>query len=238
MMAFALNNETVTKTYGRWAPVYDVVFGAIFDRARQAAVAASEEVGGRILEVGVGTGISLGYYSEASRVWGIDLSARMLSNARKRVYEQRMTHVEGLSIMDAERLDFPNASFDVIMAQYVVNTVPHPDIALDEFARVVRPGGEIILVNRVGADAGPRYMVERLINPVAHRLGWRSEFPWDRFSAWLDRHKDIRLIERRPMPPFGHFSLIRFGKVVPGPGASRADSRHSSAYAQTRTVEA
>jgi phosphatidylethanolamine/phosphatidyl-N-methylethanolamine N-methyltransferase len=236
MMAFALNNETVTKTYGRWAPVYDVVFGAIFDRARQAAVAASEEVGGRILEVGVGTGISLGYYSEASRVWGIDLSARMLSNARKRVYEQRMTHVEGLSIMDAERLDFPNASFDVIMAQYVVNTVPHPDVALDEFARVVRPGGEIILVNRVGADAGLRYMVERLINPVVHRLGWRSEFPWDRFSAWLDRHKDIRLIERRPMPPFGHFSLIRFGKVVPGP--SRTDSRNGAAYARTGNVEA
>ena len=213
-MAFALNNDTVTKTYGRWAPVYDVVFGAIFDRARQAAVAAGDEVGGRVLEVGVGTGISLGYYTTRSRVWGIDLSERMLEVARKRVYDQRMTHVDGLSVMDAERLDFQAASFDVIMAQYVVNTVPHPNIALDEFARVVRPGGEIILVNRIGADAGPRYVAERLLSPVAHRLGWRSEFPWEHFAAWLDRHKDIRLIERRPMPPFGHFSLIRFGKVV------------------------
>ena len=124
------------------------------------------------------------------------------------------------------------------MAQYVVNTVPHPDVAPDEFARVVRPGGEIILVNRIGADAGPRHLVERLLSPVVHRLGWRSEFPWEHFAAWLDRHKDIRLIERRPMPPFGHFSLIRFGKVVPAPGASRADSRNSSADAQTRTMEA
>lgn len=237
-MAFALNNDTVTKTYGRWAPVYDVVFGAIFDRARQAAVAAGDEVGGRVLEVGVGTGISLGYYTPRSRVWGIDLSERMLEVARKRVYEQRMTHVDGLSVMDAERLDFPAASFDVIMAQYVVNTVPHPNIALDEFARVVRPGGEIILVNRIGADAGPRHVAERLLSPVAHRLGWRSEFPWEHFAAWLERHKDIRLIERRPMPPFGHFSLIRFGKVVPGPGTQRTDSQNSAASAQTRNVEA
>ena len=235
-MAFALNNDTVTKTYGRWAPVYDVVFGAIFDRARQAAVAAGDEVGGRVLEVGVGTGISLGYYTPRSRVWGIDLSERMLEVARKRVYEQRMTHVDGLSVMDAERLDFQAASFDVIMAQYVVNTVPHPNIALDEFARVIKPGGEIILVNRIGADAGARHVAERLLSPVAHRLGWRSEFPWEHFAAWLDRHKDIRLIERRPMPPFGHFSLIRFGKVVPGP--SRTDSRNGAAYARTPNVEA
>jgi phosphatidylethanolamine/phosphatidyl-N-methylethanolamine N-methyltransferase len=236
-MAFALNNDTVTKTYGRWAPVYDVVFGAIFDRARQAAVAAGDEVGGRVLEVGVGTGISLGYYTTRSRVWGIDLSERMLEVARKRVYDQRMTHVDGLSVMDAERLDFQAASFDVIMAQYVVNTVPHPNIALDEFARVIKPGGEIILVNRIGADAGPRHLAERLLSPVAHRLGWRSEFPWQHFAAWLDRHKDIRLIERRPMPPFGHFSLIRFGKVVPNTGA-RPDSRNGAAYARTGNVEA
>ena len=73
-MAFALNNETVTKTYGRWAPIYDVVFGAIFDRARQAAVAASEEVGGRILEVASEPASRSVTYSPASRVWGIDLS--------------------------------------------------------------------------------------------------------------------------------------------------------------------
>ena len=236
-MAFVLNNDTVTKTYGRWAPIYDVVFGAIFDRARQSAVAAGDEVGGRVLEVGVGTGISLGYYTPRSRVWGIDLSEQMLQVARKRVYEHRMTHVEGLSVMDAERLDFSAASFDVIMAQYVVNTVPHPNIALDEFARVVRPGGEIILVNRIGADAGPRHMAERLLSPVAHRLGWRSEFPWQHFSAWLDRHTDIRLIERRTMPPFGHFSLIRFGKVNPNT-AARSDSRNGAAYARTDNLEA
>lgn len=232
-MAFALDNETVTRTYGRWAPVYDLVFGAIFDRARQAAVAASERVGGRILEVGVGTGISLGYYSDRCRIWGIDLSEQMLHKARERVARQRLTNVEDLRIMDAEMLDFPDGSFDVVVAQYVVNTVPHPEIALGEFARVLRPGGEIVLINRVGADAGPRHIFEQLFSPIAHRLGWRSEFPWERFAGWLARTPDMRLVERRPMPPFGHFSLIRFGKVA----ASRNAEARTHASAPTN-VEA
>ena len=124
--------------------------------ARQAAIAATERVGGRILEVGVGTGISLPDYAADNRIVGVDISEPMLRKARKRVTEQALRHVEGLAVMDAERLDFPDASFDVVVAQYVVNTVPHPEAALDEFARVLKPGGEIILINRVGAEDGPR----------------------------------------------------------------------------------
>jgi phosphatidylethanolamine/phosphatidyl-N-methylethanolamine N-methyltransferase len=139
----------------------------------------------------------------------------MLRKARQRVAERRLRNVERLAVMDAERLDFPNASFDVVVAQYVVNTVPNPEVALDEFARVLKPGGEIVLLNRVGADDGPRRMLEHLFQPVANRLGWRSEFPWQRFANWAEsRPHGMRLIERRPMPPLGHFSLIRFGKVA------------------------
>jgi phosphatidylethanolamine/phosphatidyl-N-methylethanolamine N-methyltransferase len=126
----------------------------------------------------VGTGISLPYYSDKSRVIGIDLSEQMLRKARQRVAERRLRNVEGLAVMDAERLEFPAASFDVVVAQCVVNTVPNPEVALDEFARVVKPGGEIVLLNRVGADAGPRRVFEHLFQPVAKKLGWRSEFPW------------------------------------------------------------
>jgi phosphatidylethanolamine/phosphatidyl-N-methylethanolamine N-methyltransferase len=121
--------------------------------------------------------------------------------------------VESLEVMDAENLAFPPASFDVVVAQYVVNTVPHPEVALDEFARVLKPGGEIILINRVGAEDGPRKAFEHLLTPVAQRLGWRSEFPWQHFVRWLERTPGVRLIERRPVPPLGHFSLIRFGKT-------------------------
>ena len=214
MRAETISAETVTKTYGRWAPVYDLVFGTVFERARHAAVAATNRVGGRILDVGVGTGMCLPLYAPATQVVGVDLSEAMLSKARKRVVEQRLRHVEKLEVMDAERLDFPAAAFDAVVAQYVINTVPHPEAALDEFARVLKPGGEIILVNRVGAEDGPRRTFEHLFTPVAQRLGWRSEFPWERFARWIERSDGMRLIERRPVPPLGHFSLIRFGKIA------------------------
>lgn len=214
-MATDIDKEAVEKVYGRWAPVYDLVFGAVFEQGRRAAIEASERVGGHILEVGIGTGISLQYYSGRNRITGIDLSEQMLRKARQRVAEGRLHNVERLAVMDAERLDFPDASFDVVVAQYVVNTVPHPELALDEFARVLKPTGEIVLLNRVGADAGPRRVFEQWFQPVANRLGWRSDFPWQRFAHWADNTPHgMRLIERRPMPPLGHFSLIRFGKTA------------------------
>ena len=213
-MTTDIDRQMVTKVYGRWAPVYDLVFGAVFEQGRRAAIAASERVGGRILEVGVGTGISLPYYSDDSRIFGIDISEEMLSKARRRVVDMHLHNVERLAVMDAERLDLPDASFDVVVAQYVVNTVPHPEAALDEFARVLKPGGEIVILNRVGADAGPRRVLEHLFQPVANRLGWRSEFPWGRFARWAEATPyDMRLIERRPVPPLGHFSLIRFARA-------------------------
>ena len=80
-----LDKQTVTKAYARWAPVYDLVFGAVFERGRQAAIAAAERIGGRILEVGVGTGISLPNYSKNCRLCGIDISGPMLRKAEERV---------------------------------------------------------------------------------------------------------------------------------------------------------
>ena len=213
-MRAELDRATVTKAYARWAPIYDLVFARVFERGHRAAVAACERVGGRILEVGVGTGLTLPYYSGSARVFGIDFSEPMLNKARQRVAEERLAHVEGLEVMDAERLEFADESFDVVVAQCVVNTVPHAEVALDEFARVLKIGGEMVLLNRVGAEAGPRLAFERLFQPIARRLGWQSDFPWQRFARWLEATPyDVRLIERRPVPPLGHFSIIRFGKA-------------------------
>jgi hypothetical protein len=92
----------------------------------------------------------------------------------------------------------------------VITTVPDPEAALDEFARVTKVGGEIILVNHLGAEAGPRRLFEQSFAPVARRLGWRPEFRWQRLARWVERHSGVRLLERRAMPPVGHFSLIRF----------------------------
>ena len=111
-----LDLATLQKAYARWAPVYDLVFGAVFDRGRQAAIAAADRVGGRILELGVGTGISLPSYSRRNCIVGIDLSEAMLRKARRRVAEYGLTNVEKLEVMDAEHLSFPDASFDVVVA--------------------------------------------------------------------------------------------------------------------------
>jgi phosphatidylethanolamine/phosphatidyl-N-methylethanolamine N-methyltransferase len=209
-----MDNETIAKAYARWAPVYDLVFGAVFERGRAAAIAAAERIGGRVLEVGVGTGISLPDYARTTRVYGVDISEAMLRKARERVTELKLTNVEGLSVMDAADLTFPDASFDVIVAQYVITTVPDPEAALDEFARVLKPGGEIVLMSRVGAEDGLRRTLEHWFSPVACRLGWRSEFSWQRYARWAAATPGMSLVERRAMPPFGHFCLIRFAKAA------------------------
>jgi phosphatidylethanolamine/phosphatidyl-N-methylethanolamine N-methyltransferase len=207
-----LDKQMVTTAYARWAPVYDLVFGAVFERGRAAAIAAAERVGGRILEVGVGTGISLPHYSRDCQLSGVDISEPMLRKAQERVAEFGLTNVEGLWVMDAEHLSFPDNSFDVVVAQYVVTTVPNPEATLDEFARVLKPGGEIVLVSRVGAETGLRRALEHWFAPAARKLGWRTEFAFERYENWADRTAGVHLIERRAMPPLGHFSLIRFAK--------------------------
>ncbi len=212
LSAAELDKQTITKAYARWAPVYDLVFGAVFERGRHAAIAAAERIGGRILEVGVGTGLSLPDYGPDCRLCGIDISGPMLRKAQERVAELKLSNVEGLWVMDAENLSFPDGAFDVIVAQYVITTVPNPEATLDEFARVLKPGGEIVLVSRVGAEAGLRRALEHWFAPAARKLGWRTEFSFERYARWAEQTSGMRLVERRAMPPFGHFSLIRFAK--------------------------
>jgi len=212
-MAAELDKDAVAKAYARWAPVYDLVFGAVFERGRRASIAAAERIGGRILEVGVGTGISLPEYRWTSRVIGVDLSVPMLRKAKARVAEHRLSNVDGLVVMDAQHLGFQDAVFDVVVAQYVITAVPDPEATLDEFARVLKPGGEIVLVNHLGAEAGLRSLFEGWFAPMARRLGWRPEFRWERLARWAARHGGVRVVERRAMPPLGHFSLIRFARI-------------------------
>ncbi len=212
-MSVAMQTNTVAAAYDRWAPIYDMFFGGVFETGRREAVLAADRVGGRILEVGVGTGISLPQYKPSSRVVGIDIADAMLEKARQRVRKLGLTNVEELAVMDAENLAYETGSFDAVVAQYVVTAVPNPERALDEFARVVRPGGEIIITTRIGADDGLRSQFERVLMPVTSRLGWRTQFPWSRYEAWAAERPDMRLIERAPLPPLGHFSLIRYGKL-------------------------
>ena len=208
------------RAYALWAPVYDLVFGAVFDAGRRASIAAAEAAcgpaGGRILEVGVGTGISLPDYARTNQLTGVDISVPMLRKAQERVEKENLTNVEALAVMDAAKLALPDSAFDVVVAQYVITAVPNPEATLDEFVRVIKPGGEIVLVNHIGAEEGPRRLFEQCFAPIARRLGWRPEFRFGRLTDWAARHGGVRVIERRAMPPMGHFSLIRFERLGAG----------------------
>ena len=149
------DNKHVKNSYARWAPVYDLVFELILRPGRKAAAAAADRLGGHVLDVGVGTGLELPMFDRRTRLTGIDLSEPMLRRAQRRVRAKALGNVEGLVVMDAARLAFPDAHFDAVVAPYVLTVVPEPHASLHELARVVRPGGEIILVNHVGSGHGP-----------------------------------------------------------------------------------
>ena len=129
-MAGEIELSTVAKAYARWAPVYDLVFGAVFDAGRKASIAAAERIGGRILDVGIGTGMSLLDYSAGNRIVGVDYSEPMLRKAHERVARHGLAHVEALAVMDAQHLGFPDGCFDAVVGQYVITTVPDPEAAL------------------------------------------------------------------------------------------------------------
>ena len=207
-----IDRDGVAKAYARWAPVYDLVFGAVFEKGRRASIAAADRVGGRVLDVGVGTGLSLSDYARTTKVCGVDLSEPMLRKAQERVRAENLANVETLAVMDAKMLAFADGSFDAVVAQYVITTVPDPEATLDDFVRVLRSGGELILINHIGAESGPRRLAEAAFAPMARRLGWRPEFPWERLASWEKRHGGVTMTERTPMPPLGHFSLIRYRK--------------------------
>jgi len=212
--------DVIEKAYARWAPVYDVLCGPVFLNGRRAAANAARAVGGRILEIGVGTGLSFDDYDETTEITGIDMSKPMIARARERAKTGRYPFVKELSVMDAHNLCYLDASFDCVVAQFVITLVENPERVLSECARVLRPGGQIILVNHLYSEHGLAAAVERLLAQHARKLGLRPEFPFQRLAAWAQTHGGTELVERRKLKPFGVYTLVRF---------QRADIRNAAA---------
>jgi phosphatidylethanolamine/phosphatidyl-N-methylethanolamine N-methyltransferase len=204
-----IENAQVEAAYARWAPVYDFTFELIMRQGRRAAAAAASRPGGSVLDVGVGTGLELPMFDRRTRLVGVDLSEPMLRRAATRVRRDKLGNVDGLVVMDAMRLAFPDASFDAVVAPYVLTVVPDPAATLDELLRVVKPSGEIVLVNHVGAENGPIAAVERWLGRRSASLGWRPEFPWAIIADWIAARDRTRLVERRAIAPLGLFTLVR-----------------------------
>ena len=207
-MAKDVELATSRKAYARWAPIYDRMYRKILLAGRIEAVKAAMACGHDILEVGVGTGLSLPDYPRDYRVFGIDLSKDMLDRAASKVALGETRAEIDLAVMDACRLGFRDTSFDAVAAQYVITLVPDAEAALDEFARVLRPGGEIILVNHIGAEKGIVAWWEKTVAPIAKRFGWRTEFPLQRLRDWAAL-RGFSVAQVKRVGTTGFFTLIR-----------------------------
>jgi len=215
------------KAYARWAPIYDIAYRHFTAPGREEAVRAAAACGPDILEVGVGTGMSLQEYPAGTRVVGIDLSRDMLARAVSKVRRQHLGHVKCLAVMDACRLGFPDGAFDAVVAQYVITLVPDPEGALNEFLRVLKPGGEIVVVSHFGAPRGTVAAIEQAVAPVATKIGWSADFKVARIEAWARSTGMIRLVSVKPMPPGGFFSVVRLKRAVRPAGESVRQARFS-----------
>lgn len=200
--------KSVTDTYRRWAPVYDNTFGAITGIGRKRVVDYINTRSGRVLEVGVGTGLSLERYRPHLDVVGIDVSADMLDKAREKVREKNLRHVKAIHEMDARHLDFPDGHFDTVVAMYLVSVVPEPERVVAEMARVCKPGGEIVIVNHFARDRGMLARIERAMAPFADKLGWHPDFEMERILG----DSRLSLVEERRFPPLGIFTFLRLAR--------------------------
>ena len=194
------------RTYRLFSGSYDSVFGPVFHPGRKDAVRiANDRPGQRILEVGVGTGLSLPHFRPDSRVTGIDVSAEMLAKARRRAERRRLAQVEGLHVMDAENLEFPDSSFDAVLALYVASVVPNPARFAAEMRRVCIPGGTIVVVNHFASENLLLRLIEKRLGRLARHIGFHADFPFDMFQE--DSQLSIREVRRSNL--FGYWKLLR-----------------------------
>lgn len=222
-----MDTTSVRDAYRRWAPIYDLTFGKIAEAGRKNAVQIINRRRGRVLEVGVGTGLSLPCYGSHLTITGIDLSPEMLAKAEDKVDRHNLANVAGLHEMDAGALAFPDESFDTVVAMYVMTVVPVPQRVMRELERVCAAGGEVILVNHFSEDEGVRGFLERKLAPFADLIGWRPVFDIDQVLVC----EDLRLAERRSLRPFGLFTMLRFVKE---PGFGHVPQRMLGAKSEVR----
>lgn len=199
---------TVQKAYARWAPHYDVSFGLISDYGRKETVNIINQKPGHVLEVGVGTGLSLPSYSPDMRVTGIDLSENMLKRAQRRVKKAGLKNVDALHCKDATQTGYQSNSFDCAVAMYIMSVAPQPEVILSEMMRVVKPNGEIYILNHFSSERKRMKFIEKVMSPVCRFIGWHSTFEKNRVMQC----PQLELVEEIKMQPFNLFTLLKFVK--------------------------
>jgi phosphatidylethanolamine/phosphatidyl-N-methylethanolamine N-methyltransferase len=177
----AVANSFVDRVYARLTPIYDLAFGPVLQAGRIAAVERMPmSPGDRILEVGIGTGLTLPLYPADCRITGIDLSARMLDKARARVMHERLHNVRLLQ-MDAADLRFDDGTFDIVYAPYTISVVPEPIRVAREMRRVCKSGGTIMFLNHFRSARWWLSWIERAVSPLTVHVGFRADLDLHRF---------------------------------------------------------
>lgn len=176
-MKCRVNPHYMEKLYSFYSPFYDYVFGKLLGPGRrQAFKYLDRRPHQKVLEIGIGPGSTLEYYPPQTTVMGIDISAPMIEQARKKAAQINSGSHFDFKVMDACHLDFPDNHFDAVMAAYVITTVQDPHQVCREILRVVKPGGQIIAVNHTRSQNGSLWgRVEDVMAPVFVRIGFTTD---------------------------------------------------------------
>jgi phosphatidylethanolamine/phosphatidyl-N-methylethanolamine N-methyltransferase len=204
------------RIYRVWARFYDKVYVRLLARAQREAVLAASACGRDILEIGVGTGLTLPYFPASARVVGVDLSLDMLRVADEKRRTRGLTQVIGLCEMDACRLAFGPEEFDAVTAQFVITLVPSAEKALDEMDHVLKPGGEIVISSRLMDGSGLEAAFWRALSPLARMVGWSSDFPVSRLTDWAmaTGRYEVAHVGK------GYFKVVRLRKLRSAPAGA------------------
>lgn len=198
--------HAVQKTYRRYARCYDLYFGAVFQPGRRTVIKTMNcQPGDQILEVGVGTGLSLPLYPPDVSVTGIDISPDMLGRAQLRKVRDGLDNVAELRVMDAQQMEFASHSFDKVVAMYVASVVPDPALLVSEMRRVCKPGGELFFVNHFHSPNPVLGTMERLLTPFSKLMGFRPDLSLDSFI----RETDLDVMESNRANLFGYWRFLR-----------------------------
>ncbi|TAA36021.1 methyltransferase domain-containing protein [Pseudoxanthomonas winnipegensis] len=180
-----LNHQHVKSTYRFYAPFYNAVFGFSLEQGRRSMASRVASLAPEtVLEIGVGTGLTLARYPSSCNVAGIDISLSMLEKAKEQA-KLLIDRSIDLFEMDAEELRFEDNSFDVVTAPYVLSVTPNPLKAIDEMRRVCKAGGHIVILNHFNGSAAWSFL-EKLVKPLAKYIGFRSDFDFERYVSAIN----------------------------------------------------
>jgi phosphatidylethanolamine/phosphatidyl-N-methylethanolamine N-methyltransferase len=198
----AVDLDAVRTVYDLWAPAYDATFGRFAGYAMKKLVKSRQFApGDRVLDIGIGTGLSLPLYSRDIKLVGVDAAPAMLERARQRKSRLGLDNVE-LHLRNAEHSGFEDGSFDCVMIMFVLSVTPDPHALLREALRVCRKGGDIYILNHFAGRKGLR-LIERACAPFPRWIGFRSDMP----IALLEKY-ETAIVNVEPCPPLGFFKLV------------------------------